>query len=256
MHSLSDLHQAHTGKVSDKWASYLAVYDRTFNALRERPVSLLEIGVQNGGSLEVWSRYFPAATHIVGCDIHPRCRNLRYSDPRISVVVADINSRMAKEQIADLCPAYDIVIDDGSHISDDIIRTFLIYFPMLKPGGIFVVEDTHTMYWDNYQGGVLRQTSAYGFFRHFVDLVNYEHWKSELSLATLFNTFFSKRQTPKILLAGWVDGIEFFNSMVIIRKSAQPGHAKLGQRLIAGKEASVNAEVLKFRRSPDDEPFS
>ena len=61
MKSLRQLYDEHTGKVSDKWALYLEVYDRAFGPYRERPVSLVEVGVQNGGSLEIWSRYFPAA---------------------------------------------------------------------------------------------------------------------------------------------------------------------------------------------------
>ncbi|MBX6392006.1 MAG: hypothetical protein IRY96_00920, partial [Burkholderiales bacterium] len=86
---LYDLYRSHRGKVTDKWSSYLEVYNRLFTLFRPLPVRLLEIGVQNGGSLEVWAKYFPNAELIVGCDIDLECAHLRYADPRIAVVMAD-----------------------------------------------------------------------------------------------------------------------------------------------------------------------
>ena len=50
--SIDTLHRTKTGKTSDKWASYLTYYDELFAPLRHKPISMLEIGVQNGGSQE------------------------------------------------------------------------------------------------------------------------------------------------------------------------------------------------------------
>ncbi|MEI8210365.1 MAG: hypothetical protein WCG16_14235, partial [Methylococcales bacterium] len=55
---LSRIFANHKGKVSDKWSIYLYEYSRLFETYRNRPVRLLEIGVQNGGSLEIWGQYF------------------------------------------------------------------------------------------------------------------------------------------------------------------------------------------------------
>ena len=55
---LVDLFFEHRGKTIDKWEHYLSIYAREFApffALR-RPIRLLEIGVQNGGSLELWAK--------------------------------------------------------------------------------------------------------------------------------------------------------------------------------------------------------
>jgi hypothetical protein len=76
---IETLHRGKTGKVSDKWASYLGYYDTLFASLRDSPVSMLEIGVQNGGSLETWSRYFEAGERFIGCDIDPHCGLLQYT---------------------------------------------------------------------------------------------------------------------------------------------------------------------------------
>ena len=70
--SLRDLYSTHSGKVSDKWSTYLDEYERIFSEYRDKPVRLLEIGVQNGGSLEIWRQYFPNAELILGCVIYTR----------------------------------------------------------------------------------------------------------------------------------------------------------------------------------------
>ena len=67
--SFREAFEAQADRVTDKWDSYLDIYDKAFVAYRDREVSLLEIGIQNGGSLEVHARYFPNHKLIIGCDI-------------------------------------------------------------------------------------------------------------------------------------------------------------------------------------------
>lgn len=58
MKTLTDMYQDHIGKLSDKWEFYLREYERVLKDYRKRNISLLEIGIQNGGSLEIWSVFF------------------------------------------------------------------------------------------------------------------------------------------------------------------------------------------------------
>ena len=46
----------------------------------------------------------------------------------------------------------DIIIDDGSHLNEHVIRTFEILFPLLNEGGIYAVEDLQTSYWPDHGG--------------------------------------------------------------------------------------------------------
>lgn len=237
--SIDALHRSKTGKVSDKWASYLTYYDALFAPLREAPISMLEIGIQNGGSLETWASYFTQARQFIGCDIAPRCEALRYEDPRVSVVVGDANSAPAYQKILGLCPQFDVVIDDGSHVSTDIINSFINYFPHVKPGGLYVVEDAHCLYMNAYGGGILNDYSGYAFFKKLVDVVSFEFWKDTLSVQNYLRTFFDVNQTPAFILDGWIESIEFRNSIITIRKAERPGHDKLGERLTVGSVAQV-----------------
>ena len=111
--TLNALYAQHTGKTSDKWSIYLNIYDRILEPYKHSHIALLEIGVQNGGSLEIWSKYFKNATHLVGCDINPDCLKLEYEDTRISVVVGDANAESSQDAIKKHSEKYNIIIDDG-----------------------------------------------------------------------------------------------------------------------------------------------
>src|SRR5690606_9352585 len=82
MKTIAELYETHDGNVSDKWTSYFAFYERAFSPIRNKPVRLLEVGIQNGGSLEIWGKYFSNAQKLLGCDINPNCRKIVHTDPR------------------------------------------------------------------------------------------------------------------------------------------------------------------------------
>ena len=219
--TLLRLYAEHTGKVSEKWYLYLNEFDRLFDEYREKSMSLLEIGVQNGGSLEIWSKYFSNSEALIGCDINPDCARLRYEDSRINVIVGDANSPDIREQITRLTPQFDIIIDDGSHRSSDIIKTFSTYFPLLADGGIFIVEDIHCNYWESFEGGLFDPFSAITFFKRLSDIINYEHWVTPEVRADNLRGFFWKyncKMDDNVLSR--VHSVEFINSLCVIRKAS------------------------------------
>lgn len=237
--SIDALHRAKTGKISDKWTSYLSYYDTLFASIRDKSITMLEIGVQNGGSLETWSQYFRNAELLVGCDIDPKCEGLRYDDPRVKVIVGDANILPTFQKILATSPSYDIIIDDGSHVSSDVLTSFVSYFPHVKPGGVYVVEDAHCLYMDAFGGGLLNEQGAYAFFKRLADVASVQFWGNDISIPHYLRTFFPLQSTPSFITDGWVESIEFRNSIITIRKSLQAGHEKLGARITTGTEALV-----------------
>lgn len=237
--ALSNLYKTKCGRVADKWESYLHYYDRLFDEFRQQPIKFMEIGVQNGGSLEIWSKYFENAELLIGCDIDENCAKLKYEDARIHVVVGDINSIESFNKINLLTNELDIIIDDGSHVSIDILNAFINYFPRLKPGGIYVIEDMHTSYSSTYGGGILNENSAYAFFKKMIDIINYEFWQDKIDLKIYLESFFKNAPIPQFISDGWIDSIEFRNSIVTVRKSCQGTHQKLGNRVLVGTVAEV-----------------
>ena len=237
--SLEQLYKKHRGKLSDKWSIYLSEYDRLFEPYRRLPVRLLEIGIQNGGSLEIWSKYFPKAEKIIGCDINPDCAKLTYTDPRISVIVGDANSDEAQTAVLSHSASFDIIIDDGSHLSSDIVKSFARYFPRLADGGIFVAEDLHCSYWKQFEGGLFDPFSSMAFFKRLADVVSHEHWGVEKDSTEIFAGFFARygfQMEAEIL--SHIHSIEFVNSMCVIRKLL-PERNVLGPRFIAGSVERV-----------------
>jgi O-antigen biosynthesis protein len=229
----------HNGKVSDKWSMYIAEYDRLFQNYRNRPIYLLEIGVQNGGSLEIWGKYFPKAKKLIGCDINPDCAQLQFDDTRIALVVSDANTDGAQQQIQNLSPKFDLIIDDGSHRSSDIIHSFCRYFPVLANDGLYVAEDLHCSYWQEFEGGLFQPYSSIAFFKKLADLTNYEHWgvekKRQDILAGFFNSYGVSIDENSL---SHIHSIEFINSMCVVRKKAHM-HNLLGARKVSGKKSIV-----------------
>lgn len=234
----------HAGKVTDKWSLYLREYDRLFSEVREQPVRFLEIGIQNGGSLEIWADYFSRAERIVGCDINPECHQLTFDDARIAVVIGDVNDEATGQDIRSHSPEYDIIIDDGSHRSSDIIKTFIRYFSHLAKGGLYVIEDLHCSYWQEFEGGLFAPYSSITFFKKLVDIVNYEHWGVDKSAGDFlreicrhYGVVFDER------VLSHIHSIEFINSMCVVRKHA-PALNELGGRVVAGQMALVDEEAI------------
>ena len=79
--------------------------------LRGQPVTMLEIGVFDGGSLDMWRRYLGFAATIVGVDINPRCADL-VDEPNI-VCIGSQADRAFLEQVIARHGAPDLVLDDG-----------------------------------------------------------------------------------------------------------------------------------------------
>ncbi len=237
--TLGDISKAHQGKVSDKWSSYLEEYQRLFCDFQDRPVSLLEIGIQNGGSLEIWGKYFAKARTLTGCDINEKCRSLKFEDPRIEVIVGDANSDQVQSRILERSGDFDLIIDDGSHTSGDIVKSFARYFPRLNAGGIFLAEDLHCSYWRDFEGGLFDPLSSIAFFKDLSDIVNHEHWGIPEKRTDLLEPFraaygvdFAESDLAQIR------SVEFLNSICVVRKN-QPGAGGLGARRLAGTSAEV-----------------
>jgi hypothetical protein len=238
--SIKQLYQEHKGKISDKWTLYLAEFDRLFLPYQNKNVRLLEIGIQNGGSLEIWAKYFGNAKAIVGCDIDAKCGQLRYDDDRIVVIAGDANSLDCQKRIIQCAPQFDIIIDDASHKSGDIIRSFSKYFPYLDDCGLYIVEDLHCSYWNDFEGGLHNPFSSISFFKRLVDIVNYEHWRNENPRINLYKEFIKKYELElnDSILAG-IHSVEFINSLCVIKKLTREEN-ELGRRFIAGLEESIS----------------
>lgn len=237
--SLKQLYSNNTGLVSDKWSIYLSEYDRLFSFRREDAISLMEIGVQNGGSLEIWSQYFPNARFIIGCDINPECLNIHFNSNKINIIIGDITSSKTKVKISAVTEKLDIVIDDGSHTSSDIIKTFSNFFPLINTGGLFIAEDLHCSYWKEWEGGLNYDHSSISFFKALADIINFEHWQQKTTRVDYIKHFGITSSLTEYDLAE-IHSIEFVNSMCIVTRRSNANNI-LGPRYVTGAHEPVCA---------------
>lgn len=242
----SEIFLSHKGKIADKWSSYLPIYDQVLRKFKNSPVNLLEIGIQNGGSLEIWSQYFHSAKNIVGCDIDQNCRKLKFAMENVSVVVGDANSPESISAIMNISNDFDIIIDDGSHESKDVVASFIEYFPKLKNDGVYIVEDLHTSYWKSYGGSLNKGSSSIDFFKNIIDILNFEHWEGGKSRAKHLGRFLNlKEESGFGEVLDQIHQISFFNSVCIIEKKSAENN-NLGLRRILGDEVPVTVNSKNF----------
>ncbi|MGX9981111.1 glycosyltransferase [Methylobacterium fujisawaense] len=210
--SLRDLFFTHEGKAVDKWENYLDVYERELARFRDQdsPVDLLEIGVQNGGSLELWAAWLPKQSVITGIDIDEKVGDLKFASPRVTAHVADATKVEELSRVLGR-RTFDIIIDDGSHVSSDIISTLRALYERVRPGGLYIIEDLHCSYFPSHKGGLRAEGAAIEQLKGIVDEINSDHWiKAENE-----NISGETRRA----FVGSTASITFYDSMAIIEKS-------------------------------------
>lgn len=240
------LYATKEGKVSDKWESYLPNYEKWCTPYKNFRVRLLEIGVQNGGSLEIWAKYFPRAEIILGSDINADCGRLQFQDHRIKIVLGDINAADVRSQIMAHSDRFDIIIDDGAHTSTSILEAFSGYFSKLSYGGLYIIEDLHCSYWPKFGGGLRGERTSIEFFKRLIDFMNAEHWMKAINVSDEYLALlssFNVRLTLKDLQE--IHSISFANSMVFIEKKRISNNV-LGKRIIRGRDAKVAPKILEL----------
>jgi hypothetical protein len=130
-----------------------SIYDRYFGDFSDRAVTLLEMGVHTGDSLKVWASYFPSGT-IIGVDITEKKRDFS-GYPNIIFQRGDqTDSERLKEILRVHAPnGLDLVVDDASHIGNNSATSYATLFPYLNPGGLYIIEDWGTGYFDDWPDG-------------------------------------------------------------------------------------------------------
>ena len=208
--SLLSIFKNHKHHIFDKWENYIVEYDRILSKFRDTNVSLLEMGVQNGGSLQIWKKYFGASAVVHGVAIRKTVCELQLGDGISTYCFDNTNETVVRQHSQTY--TYDIIIDDASHLNADVINTFSYLFPELHPGGYYVIEDVHTSYWEFYGGGFRRANTSVEYFKHMIDIINYYHHSINLQNLTDFQVYCVQH----------IRSITFVDGMIIIRKHKLP----------------------------------
>lgn len=215
---LDFFHSNHDGLMVWKWMHYFDVYHRHFAPLRGRPITMVEFGIYQGGSLAMWRDYFGPQARIVGVDIDPRCAELPVD---AEVVIGDQGDPAFLRDLIDRLGPLDLVLDDGGHQMDQQLTTLKECWPGMRPGGLFLTEDLCTSYWDRFGGGLRRGGT---FVEHVKTLIDSLHaWHSEDP-----GTFPIDDYTRTL------GGLHVYDGIVVLERAdvPEPRHARVGRASI------------------------
>lgn len=204
-------------RLRSKWHHYLEVYDRHLSRYRGEPLKLLELGVHNGGSLQLWRSYLGPHATIRGIDIDPRCAAIDDADVTIDIgSQADVG---LLGKVLDEIGGIDVVVDDGSHIWTHQIATFEFLYPRLSATGTYICEDVHTSYWPEFSG----DHAGPSFIEYCKKLLD-----------DLHATYRLDDDAPDETFARITNSISFYDSMVVLerRNKPAPRHVTVGHRAV------------------------
>lgn len=206
---------AHDGRRAHKWTHYFEAYEEEFGRYRAgfplpdgstRPLRVLEIGVQHGGSLQLWRKFFGDDAQIWGLDVDPRCAAV--DDPGLNVRIGSQDDPEFLRSVVDEMGGVDIVLDDGSHVAQHQQTSFVTLFPLVTEGGMYAVEDVHTAYWRDFGGGYRTAGSFIEVTKTLIDDVHAAYHRKGDKLG--------------VGAASLIPRIAIYDSMVFVRKQPRP----------------------------------
>jgi methyltransferase family protein len=192
-------------RVLQKCPHYFDIYHRHLERFRGQRLTMIEIGVFNGGSLPMWRDYLGPQARIVGVDINPGCA--RFSEAGVDVVIGDQADRTFLRSLADRYPDFAILVDDGGHRMHQQIATLEELYPRLRSDGVYVCEDIGTSYIPVFGGGYLQPHTFVETVKPLIDRLNAFH-SSDASLAPDEFT----RTT---------ESLHFYDNVLVIEKRAR-----------------------------------
>ena len=188
-----------------KWKHYFPVYETHFSRFVNCPVVFLEIGCGRGGSAQMWKRYFGPHALIVGIDVNPECKS--FEDDQVQIRIGSQSDTAFLQRVLEEFGTPDIVLDDGSHRMSDVVETFRFLYPRTSPDGVYLVEDLHTAYWDEYGGGLKREGTFIELCKGLIDELNADWSRSALAPTEFTNSTLS---------------MHFYDSMAVFERGRRP----------------------------------
>lgn len=197
-------------KLICKWIHYFDIYERHLSRFRGVSPVMLEIGVMGGGSLAMWKEYLGPGSRMIGIDIDPACKV--HEDEGIEIFVGSQDDPALIDEMFARYPQVDIVLDDGGHVMQQMISSFELIYERVDPNGLYIVEDTHACYWDEYGGGYRREGSFMEFVKDKLDEINAVHTRGVLPVSEFTRS---------------TDCIACYDSMVVFERRRQASRQPL-----------------------------
>ncbi len=230
MKSLREIFDAHEGRLIHKFDHYIDVYEQYFSKFRGNNVNLLEIGLSQGGSIDMWKEYFGTNLNFYGVDINPD--NKSFEEQNVKIFIGSQTDKKFLQDLKSTIPPLDILIDDGGHTMEQQINTFEVLFDLVKPGGIYLCEDVQTSYWKLYHGKYKGKNTFIEYSKSLIDQLH--AWFSE-----------DKRRFKVDSFTRNIRAIHYYANLVFIEKEniTEPFEVKKGNVTIGFKGETGIADL-------------
>jgi hypothetical protein len=226
---LRALFDAHQGRLVNKWLHYFDVYHRHLQRFRGQPITLVEIGVFHGGSLQLWRQYLGPQARIIGVDINPECAKIQ--EPGCEILIGSQSDRGFLRQLRAHCGRIDVLIDDGGHRMDHLMISFQELFPAIDALGVYIAEDLHTCYWREYGGGYRNPYSFIEYAKQHIDQLNARYSRDAGSFAI---DGFTRSAAS----------MHFYDSMLVVEKAP----ASVPQQMVRGTPSYADPNIDAMQR--------
>jgi len=133
-----------TSTDKDNIHSYLDVYEYLFADIKNTATNILEIGICEGGSVDLWYKYFTNA-NIYGVDIDLSRNKHVFTDSRIHILKENAYTNEFVQKFNN--ETFDVIIDDGPHTLNSMIHFATLFPKLLKKNGLLIIEDIQNMKW-------------------------------------------------------------------------------------------------------------
>lgn len=122
---------------------FLNFYELKLKNLRYEKINILEIGFLKGNSIKTWIDFFEnGIIHSIDIlDIDFKHDRFKYN--KISQDSYELKNMFENN-------FFDIIIDDGSHMTSHQLKSLELLWDKLKPSGHYIIEDLHTSFLKRY----------------------------------------------------------------------------------------------------------
>lgn len=207
--NIKDYFLNNTGNSIHKWIHYFDIYEKHFSRFVGKKILMIEIGIDQGGSIKMWKDYFGKDSVIVGVDILENCKKYENKDENIFVEIGNQSDEKFMKGIIEKYGHPDIILDDGSHKMEDLLNTFNYLYDLVKSDGVYMAEDLLTCYMGGYGGG-----NHSGTFMEFV-----KRKIDELNTGSLMSYL---NRTEEIAdFSNVTQSINIYDSIVVFEKKIQ-----------------------------------
>ena len=185
-----------------KWNNYFEIYETSLKKFINKKVTLVEIGIGNGGSLFMWKKFLGNKAKIIGIDLNPDAK--KFEKFGFKIFIGDQADPNFWKKFYSKNGKIDILIDDGGHTNLQQITALMESIENIKNDGLIIIEDTHTSFM-NYKG--FKNPSDYSLINFTNKIIENLHRRNPMIKKKM--NLFSKK----------ISSIEYFDSIVIIKIS-------------------------------------